>query len=94
MRQLLAVVNFPHSLSATGFGEREYTYKTYIEDLKPKNLLVVETQTGFSVARFVRYIDSTEIENLKYIVQRVNIRRHNQLKALSESTEDHEGLLD
>lgn len=89
---MFAVVNFPHSLSASGFGEREYTYKTYESELKRGDIAVVETQTGLSVARFVRYIDSTDIPNLKYNVQPVNTEKHRRIKAIHES--DDEGLLD
>lgn len=79
-----AVVNFPSSLSATGFGEKEYHYKTYIETLNENNLVVVETATGYSVARFRRYVDETDVSDLKYIVQLVRLKRHKQLKEQCE----------
>ncbi|MER2154740.1 MAG: hypothetical protein ABS917_11145 [Solibacillus sp.] len=94
MRRLLAVVNFPHSLSASGFGEREYTYKTYYENLTKGAVVVVETQTGYSVARFVRYIESTDVPNLKYIVQHVNIASHRAKRKACEEWDDYENLLD
>ncbi|WP_342535702.1 hypothetical protein MHI04_10825 [Lysinibacillus sp. FSL K6-1151] len=86
----IAVVNFPSSLSATGFGEKEYHYKTYIETLNENNLVVVETATGYTVARFKRYVDQTEVNDIKYIVQLVRLKRHKQLKEQCEI----EALLD
>ena len=93
---LYAVVNFPHSLSATGFGEREYTYKTYHENLKKGMIVVVEAQTGYSTARFVRYTeDAPNHIELKYIVQPVNLARHKRLKEECENDmDDWESLLD
>ncbi|MGE7946508.1 hypothetical protein [Lysinibacillus sp. NPDC093688] len=80
----IAVVNFPSSLSATGFGEKEYHYKTYIETLNENNLVVVETHTGYTVARFKRYVEDTQVKDLKYIVQLVRLKRHQQLKEQCE----------
>lgn len=80
----IAIVNFPSSLSATGFGEKEYHYKTYIETLNENNLVVVETSTGYTVARFKRYVDNTEIQDLKYIVQLVGLKRHKRMKEQCE----------
>ncbi|MFJ6264384.1 hypothetical protein ACIQGW_05090 [Lysinibacillus xylanilyticus] len=81
----IAVVNFPSSLSATGFGEKEYHYKTYIETLNENNLVVVETTTGYTVARFKRYVEDTQVKDLKYIVQLVRLKRHKQLKEQCET---------
>lgn len=61
----IAVVNFPSSLSATGFGEKEYHYKTYIETLNENNLIVVETATGYTVARFKRYVEDTQVKDFE-----------------------------
>jgi hypothetical protein len=80
----IAVVNFPSSLSTTGFGEKEYHYKTYIETLNENNLVVVETATGYTVARFKRYVEDTEIQDLKYIVQLVGLKRHKRMKEQCE----------
>ena len=79
-----AVVNFPSSLSATGFGEKEYHYKTYIDTLNENNLVVVETATGYTVARFKRYVDDTQVRDLKYIVQLVGLKRHKRMKEQCE----------
>lgn len=84
MNSKLAIVNFPHSLRATGFGEKEYNYKTYIKGLTPGNLVVVETQTGYTVARFKKYVDESKVDNLKYIVQQVDIDEHLRLREQCE----------
>lgn len=84
MPSKIAVVNFPHSLSRTGFGDKEYHYKSYLLDLTEGDLVVVETQTGYTVARFIRYVDETKIEDLKYIVQPVDLEEHFRLREQCE----------
>lgn len=85
---MIVVVNFPHSLSRTGFGEKEYHYKTYNHKLSKGNLVVVETQTGYTVARFVKYVEETRIQDLKYIVQTVDLDEHFRLREQCEAEDE------
>lgn len=78
----IAVVNFPHSLSATGWGEREYHYKTFYNNMKPGDMLVVQAQNRYSLARFVRYEEDSPVlkEELKWVVQKVDLEKFELLK--------------
>ena len=53
----------------------EYSYKTDIEDLKKNDVLVVPTNTSYSIAHFSRYSDNKQhIKNAtKWIIQKVDI---------------------
>ena len=58
MRRLLAVVNFPHSLSASGFGERESTRikritKTYrkVQSLLSRHRQAIPLHVLFAISK-------------------------------------------
>lgn len=77
----IAVVNFPHSLNPSGWGEKEYHYKTFYDNLKSGDVVVVEAQGRYSVARFVKYVETTPLhQELKWVVQKVDLEKFELLK--------------
>lgn len=49
---MVALVEFPRS----SFGQK-YSYLTDIEDLKPGDVVLVQTRTSYSIATFREYTD-------------------------------------
>lgn len=49
---MVALVEFPRS----SFGQK-YSYLTDIEDLKPGDIVLVQTRTSYSIAIFKEYTD-------------------------------------
>ena len=68
----IALVKFSNN-SATEY--MEYSYKTDLADLKKDDVLVVPTNTSYSIAHFSRYSDNKQhIKNAtKWIIQKVDI---------------------
>lgn len=70
---LKAKVIFPSRFDKDIYGGKHYDYFTNIKDLEEGDLVVVETQYGFSVAKFIRYTDKFKVKATKHIVQKVNL---------------------
>lgn len=72
MEEQIALVKFNNN-SATEY--MEYSYKTDLKDLKKNDVLVVPTNTSYSIAHFSRYSDNKQhIKNAtKWIIQKVDI---------------------
>ena len=70
MQDRVAIVKF-HK----GSFDQEYSYKTNIEDLKPGDVLIVQTNNFYSVAIFQRYSKTkSRIEQAtKWIIEKVDV---------------------
>lgn len=55
---------------------KNYQFVTDIDDLVPGCLVVVHTQHGYKVARFVKYDEVALFKNPKWIVQRIDVESH------------------
>ncbi|NFC86282.1 hypothetical protein EXN13_00920 [Clostridium botulinum] len=73
MAKKVAMVKF-----LRGSFDQEYSYKTYIEDLKNGDILVVEANNSYSIAIFQRYsgTKSRVKQATKWVVQKVDIEAH------------------
>lgn len=62
----VALVEFPRS----SFGQK-YSYLTNIKDLKPDDIVLVQTRTSYSLAIFKEYTDKETFVNVadKWIVK-------------------------
>ena len=72
MEKQIALVKFNNN-SATEY--MEYSYKTDIEDLKKGDVVVVPTNSSYSIAYLSRYSDNKQhVKNAtKWIIQKVDI---------------------
>lgn len=77
MNEYLATVRFDES-------GRKYTYRTYLSDLIPGDIVIVDTARGLTKGIFVEYIDETDIQLLKLILAKVD----------PETWEDYRGRLE
>ncbi len=87
---LKANVAFPNRFDKDMYGEKHYTYFTKIDDLVEGDLVVVETQFGYSVAKFVRYTDKFKTNAKAHIVQKANIEEFIEEKERLEKIRDLE----
>jgi hypothetical protein len=70
MNKLVALIKFPR-----GSFDQEYSYYTYIEDLKEGDILVVPTSNSYSIGVFSRYSKAKlhEEKAEKWIVKNISI---------------------
>jgi len=75
MNETIALVKF-RSSSATEY--MEYSYLTDIKDLKENDVVVVPTNSSYSIAHFSRYSDNKQhVRNAsKWIVEKVDIEAY------------------
>lgn len=75
MTTLKAKVKFINSLDKEGrnLGNKSYHYNVLIPDIETGDLVVVQTQFGYSVAEFIQYIDESEVKAEKFIVQKLEL---------------------
>lgn len=90
---LKAKVTFPSRFDKDMYGEKHYDYFTNVEGLEEDDLVVVETQYGFSVAKFVRYTDKFKVKATKHIVQKVNLEEFLAEKERLEKIKDIEAQI-
>lgn len=75
MNTKIIAVQFKHAYDKQEWGGKEYHYLTNLKDLKKGDLVVVETQHGYSVAQVVRYISKSS-QAFRYIIQKVDVEAH------------------
>lgn len=80
MKQNLVSVQFKHGNGQAGWTTKHYDYKALSDDLQSGDLVVVETQYGYTVARVVKQILNSNIAN-KYVVQKINTAQLEKHKA-------------
>lgn len=93
MKDLVALVVFkkgyPHKYEdeESSYGSSEYSYFTDIKDLKKDDVLVVDTQYGPAIAKFVGYTSNIKsVANAtKWIIQKVDLENHKKrLQAIEQ----------
>ena len=59
---------------------KEYHFLTEYDDLKPKDLVIVDTRNGFQIAEVQGYVTGRKLDSLdlngKWIVQKVDWEQH------------------
>lgn len=92
---LNACVVFPNRLDQGCYGEKRYNYLTHIGNLKEGDLVVVETQYGYAVAKFVKYMKKPkDIVPTAHIVQKVDLEAFEAEKARYERIKEIEVLIE
>lgn len=71
MKTNLVSVQFKHGNGQSGWTHKLYHYKTLIEDLQNGELVVVETQNGYTVAKVAKRLVKSDLAN-KYVVQKID----------------------
>ena len=90
---LKAKVVFPNRLDKNEYGNKQYDYFTNINNLEEGDLVVVETQYGFSVAKFVTYTDKFKTNAKSHIVQKVDLSKFLLEKERLEKIKDIEAKI-
>lgn len=75
MKQRTVAVQFKHKYDLDEWGSKEYHYYTLMGDLQEGDLVVVETQHGYAVAKVVRYLTESN-QAYRYIIQKVDLTEH------------------
>lgn len=78
MKQRYVAIQFKHRYDRDEWGSKLYHYKTVLKDLKKDDLVVIETQNGYSVARVVRYLPNSNLAH-QYVIQKVDLQEHEEL---------------
>lgn len=73
-------VVFQHQYDRDTWGSKKYNYLTDIGDLGEGDLLVVETQHGYAVAKFIRYVNELEVNASSWVIQKIDIDSFNAKK--------------
>lgn len=77
MKPKYIAIRFKHRYDREEWGNKHYHYKTSIDDLKAGDLVVVESQNGYSVASVVRYITHSNQAH-KFVIQKVDLVAHEE----------------
>ena len=72
--RLVVEVQFVHAFAEDKHG-KTYHYFTTIEDLKPGDMVVVDSQPGLGVAQVVDYTGSN-LKASRWVVQRIDMGSH------------------
>lgn len=75
MKQRIVAVKFKHAYDKEEWGNKNFHYYTSINGLEAGDLVVVETQYGYSVAQVVRYVSSSR-HVFRYVIQKVDLEAH------------------
>lgn len=75
MKQYIVAIQFKHRYDEQAWGSKEYHYKTFVKDLNENDLVVVETQHGYSVANVVRYLTGSNHAH-RHVIQKVDVTEH------------------
>lgn len=77
MKQRIVAVRFKHAYDKEEWGSKEFHYFTSLRDLVAGDLVVVETQFGYTVAQVVRYATNSK-HAFRYVIQKVELEAHEE----------------
>src|SRR5699024_3800137 len=78
MKHRLVAIQFKHAYDKEEWGNKEYHYFTFLNDLEHGDLVVVETHHIYFVVKVIRYLTSSNLAQ-RYIIHKVDLDKHQSL---------------
>lgn len=91
---LTAQVQFQHEYDKERFSGKYYDFLSFMTDLKAGDLVVVETQYGYSIAKFVGYTAAPKVNPSKYIITSVDLTKFKEQKKQAEKVKELESKIE